>query len=117
MFTRNLLSDYLSTLALALTLGCTLHTDDDDDSLAEGDAGDNAARIASTCEAYCAKGHDCEDSLDADECADECEELIGGCMDDEQLTTMDDLEACARTSCDEFAECTVGAGLQCSFGI
>lgn len=113
MRTRNTL---FLVLTLGLMVGCTVHTDDDDD-LGEGDAGDNAARIASTCEAYCAKGHDCDDSLDTDECTDECAALIGDCMDDEQLATMNDLESCAQNTCDEFAECTVGAGLQCSFGI
>jgi hypothetical protein len=101
---------------LTLALGCTLHTEDDEQA-GEGDAGEDPARVEATCRAYCDRAAECDDDIDADACVADCDEVIAACMDDEQLQTMDDLEGCAASECGEFDECTVGAGLQCTFGL
>jgi hypothetical protein len=110
-------STKLRTFCLALTLGlglgCVVNTDGDGD----GDGGSNDSRIASTCTSYCTKAHDCDDDQAIDGCVEDCKEQLGDCMADEQAQTLDDLDSCAVESCDDFGGCTIGAGLQCTFGI
>lgn len=79
--------------------------------------GTGPVRIDATCEDYCAKAHECSDSVDVDDCVADCKDQIGDCMADEQEEALDSLDDCAANSCNEFIGCTVGAGLACSFGI
>lgn len=79
--------------------------------------GTGDARIALTCADYCQKAADCDDEVDVDECKDDCKDAMEDCMDDEQEEALDDLDACAEDSCDDFLGCTIGAGLECTFGI
>ncbi len=74
-------------------------------------------RIADACEDYCNQARACDDELDVDDCISRCENTLDDCMADEQEEAVDDVEACAEESCDDFTACTIGAGLQCSFGI
>ena len=79
--------------------------------------GTGNARIALTCADYCRQAHDCDGDVDVDDCKDDCKNTMEDCMADEQEQALDDLDACSDESCDEFGGCTIGAGLQCSFGI
>lgn len=79
--------------------------------------GTGNARVALTCADYCQKAHDCDGDVDVDDCKDDCKDSMDDCMSDEQEQALDDLDACAEDSCDEFGGCTIGAGLQCTFGI
>lgn len=92
---------HLCTLLLGAGLAC--------------DAG--KSRVEITCEDYCAKAHECDDDSSQSACVADCKDAMGDCMADEQEQALDDLDACAADSCDEFLGCTIGAGLQCSFGL
>lgn len=74
-------------------------------------------RINGTCRDYCQQAHECNDDVDVDDCRSDCENTMEDCMSDEQEEALDDLDDCATQSCDEFGTCTIGAGLQCSFGL
>lgn len=74
-------------------------------------------RINATCRDYCKQATACDDSVDVDDCRDDCEATMGDCQADEQENALDDLDNCATDSCSEFGACTIGAGLQCTFGI
>jgi hypothetical protein len=74
-------------------------------------------RISRTCADYCAAAVGCNDDLDEDDCASRCEDAMDDCMADDQEDALDDLDACAEDSCDDFAGCTIGAGLECAFGL
>jgi hypothetical protein len=39
------------------------------------------------------------------------------CMANDQEDALDDLGGCAEDSCDDVAGCTIGAGLECVFGL
>ena len=79
--------------------------------------GTGDTRIALTCADYCRQAADCDDEVDVDECKDDCKNTMEDCMDDEQEEALDDLDECSEDSCDDFLGCTIGAGLECSFGI
>ena len=70
-----------------------------------------------SCARYCNQAEDCNDEVDVDECKSDCEDAVSNCQEDEKDHALDDLENCAMESCDDFAACTIGAGLQCTFGI
>jgi hypothetical protein len=74
-------------------------------------------RIEQTCEDYCAQAKTCNDDLDEDACIENCTNTMDDCMADEQEEALDDLDTCGNESCDDFAACTIGAGLECAFGI
>jgi hypothetical protein len=79
--------------------------------------GTGDVRVGMTCEAYCEHAHDCNDNVDTDACIDDCRDTIDDCMADEQEQALDDLDHCSAESCNDLAACTVGAGLQCAFGV
>jgi len=100
--------------AAGLAVGCTSEGDDN----TEDGGTDNTSRIASTCQSYCAKAKTCDDDgKTVEQCVADCKANLGDCMVDEQSQTLDDLDGCAAESCDDFGGCTIGAGLQCTFGI
>ncbi len=74
-------------------------------------------RINATCRDYCNQAADCNDDIDVDDCRADCESTMEDCQADEQEEALDDLDDCAVESCNEFGACTIGAGLQCSFGL
>jgi hypothetical protein len=74
-------------------------------------------RVKITCESYCERAHECNDDVDENECVDDCRDTIDDCMADEAEQTLDDLDSCSAEECDEFGGCTIGAGLQCAFGV
>lgn len=74
-------------------------------------------RINATCRDYCKQAAECNDDIDVDDCRSDCESTMEDCQADEQEQALDDLDDCAVESCDEFGLCTIGAGLQCSFGL
>jgi hypothetical protein len=98
---------------LLVSAGLGLACDDSGDDDGGGDEG----RIASTCQTYCAKAHTCDDDKTVEQCVADCKAQLGDCMADEQDQVLDDLDSCAADACDEFTGCTIGAGLQCTFGI
>jgi hypothetical protein len=91
-------------LVLAQPVGCS-------------DSNDSDARIASACHDYCETARMCNDEIDMDNCQANCEDGMNDCMHDELPQALDDLENCAAESCDDFLGCSIGAGLQCTFGI
>ena len=100
---------------VGMAVGCT---EGGDNSSNDDDSGtDNTARIASTCQSYCAKAHTCDDDKTVEQCVADCKANLGDCMVDEQGEALDDLDGCAAESCDDFGACTIGAGLQCTFGL
>jgi hypothetical protein len=101
--------------SLGLAMGCE---DDSSNDSNDDDGGmDNTARIAATCQSYCNKAHTCDDEEVVEACVADCKSDLGDCMVDEQGDALDDLDDCAAESCDDFGACTIGAGLQCTFGI
>ncbi|WAS90602.1 hypothetical protein [Nannocystis punicea] len=96
--------------AFAFVSGAGLAACGDDSS------GATNLEIAASCNSYCDKARECNDDV-SDDCVDDCKSRIGDCMADEQRETLDDLDSCASDACGEFAACTVGAGLQCTFGL
>lgn len=74
-------------------------------------------RTNATCRDYCNQAKSCDDDLDEEDCRNRCESDMDDCQADEQEQALDDLDDCATKSCDEFVGCTIGAGLQCTFGI
>lgn len=98
-------------LAFAFILGAGMAACGDDDS------GATNLEIAASCKSYCDKARECDEDTSTDECVDDCKSRIGDCMADEQRSTLDDLDSCASNSCGEFPACTIGAGLQCTFGL
>lgn len=83
----------------------------------EDDPTDAELDVELACNDYCRKAVECNDDLDMEDCENECEDSASSCMADEQDQALDELEMCSEESCDDFGGCTVGAGLQCSFGI
>ena len=108
---------FAAAMLCAASPGCG--DDDHNSSVSDSavDDGDNAADIQSTCEDYCAKAHTCDDSKTVEQCVADCKADLGDCMADEQSQVLDDLDACADKACNDFTGCTIGAGLQCTFGI
>lgn len=78
--------------------------------------GTNDLRISLSCNNYCERAKECDDSVDVAECEANCEDAANDCMADEQEMALDELDNCASESCDDFGTCTVGAGLECAFG-
>lgn len=74
-------------------------------------------RTNATCRDYCKQAAECNDSVDEEDCRNDCEDKMDDCMSDEQENALDDLDNCAMESCNDFGACTIGAGLQCTFGI
>lgn len=103
-------------LALFLGLGLGYGCGDGD---GDGDLIDGVSdiRISSACNDYCSQAQDCDDEVDYDDCVSDCESSMMDCMADEQEQAVEELEGCAEESCDDFGVCTIGAGLQCTFGI
>lgn len=93
-------------------LGCS---NDSDNSGGGGGASDQ--EVLATCQSYCDKALVCDSDVDADDCVTKCQDRLGECMADEQHQTLDDLDVCAAKACDKFNTCTIGAGLQCVFGL
>jgi hypothetical protein len=109
------------TLLVGVGIGVSGCDDDDDDDgtsvTTNDEGGSNAARIQSTCDSYCGKANTCDDDKTVEQCVADCKAQLGDCMADEQAQVLDELDACAAESCDDFGSCTFGAGLQCTFGI
>ena len=108
MFNR--LRNFLGTYALVVVAGGTA-------GVVVGACEDGELREEITCNQYCRQAHDCDDSIDRDQCEEDCEDAVSDCQDDEKAEALDDLDNCANESCNDFGACTVGAGLQCTFGI
>lgn len=108
-------------LAMSLCTGfaCVIDADGDadDDAGANDDSGASAVEIESTCQAYCDKAVECDDDVTLTTCVADCKENMGDCMADEQEKALSDLNSCAADACDDFTGCTIGAGLQCTFGV
>lgn len=97
----------------ALLLGAVLGCNDDDG----GQAGVDDAELQSTCQAYCDHARTCDDEVVIASCVQKCKDRMSDCMADEQSAALDDLNRCATEGCDDFTGCTIGAGLQCTFGL
>lgn len=98
-------------LLVGLSYACA---EDDDGGLFDGVSD---LRISNACEDYCDQARTCSDDVDVDECRANCEDNMHDCMADEQKQAVEDVEDCSAEACNEFLGCTIGAGLQCSFGI
>lgn len=103
----NNVSRILMAVVLCAGMGCR---DDRGGSATEQE-------IESACESYCQKARTCDDEVSTAECTADCRDRMGDCMADEQAQAVDDLEQCAADACDDFTGCTIGAGLQCAFGL
>lgn len=77
----------------------------------------STAEIKNSCEAYCARARQCDESTDLLQCVSDCRGRMADCMQDEQRQAVDDLSDCATETCGEFTRCAIGAGLQCTFGL
>ena len=99
--------------ALAVALGAGLGCENDDG----GGGGATDQEVLSTCKTYCEKAVVCDGDVMEAGCTADCQDKLGNCMADEQAQTLDDLEVCSAETCDDFKGCTIGAGLQCVFGI
>lgn len=73
--------------------------------------------VEATCQRYCEQVATCDGDVDVESCTADCLDNVGDCQVDEQEQALDDLDDCAQESCDELFACTVGAQLQCTFGI
>ncbi|MBA3548510.1 MAG: hypothetical protein H0T76_18665 [Nannocystis sp.] len=105
---------YRFALAAAFCAGLCCGNDDDD---GDGIGGATAQEITNDCKQYCDRAQVCDGDVEADECLAKCRDRLGNCMADEQGQTLDDLVACSKETCDDFTGCTIGAGLQCVFGL
>ncbi len=74
-------------------------------------------QIEGSCSDYCEKAAECDSNVDADSCQSDCESTVTDCQADEQDETLNVLDECAENACNEFAGCTIDAGLQCAFGV
>lgn len=92
--------------AIALVAACGGDKVDDLDDAFDG-----------PCQQWCEKRNECDPDVDIDECRQECLDNSGDCQADEREQALDDLEQCAENECDELTACSIGAGLQCQFGI
>ncbi len=99
-------------LVLAAGLGLGLGACVED---SEGDPVPLDVQVA--CKSYCRQATDCNDKVVEDDCREDCYDNMNDCQADEQNEAVDDLQNCADESCNDFTACTIGAGLQCSFGI
>lgn len=95
------------------SMGCVVDADDGGDD----NDGSTDIEIAAGCQSYCDKARECDDEVSIDECVNDCKSRVGDCMADEQDETVSDLNSCASDACDDFNACTIGAGLQCTFGL
>ncbi|MEZ4239136.1 MAG: hypothetical protein R3F59_23885 [Myxococcota bacterium] len=102
----------LGTFALLGTL--TLAACDPD---GDGDTDILPDPIESSCSNYCEQRNVCDDEVNVDSCTADCVENANNCQADEQEQALDELDVCAEESCDDIAACTIGAGLECYFGI
>ncbi len=107
-------SAYRFALAAAFCTGLCCNNDNDDDG---GGGGATDQEVMTTCKKYCDQAQVCDGDVEAGECLVKCQDRLGDCMADEQSQTLDDLETCSLKACDDFKGCTIGAGLQCVFGI
>jgi hypothetical protein len=100
-----------AVLAFAASCGLLFGacTDDGDDGVPA--AGKDA------CEDYCDHAQECNDETDKSECMLDCQDSLGDCQADEQSQAIEDLEKCAKESCDDFLGCSIAVGLQCTFGV
>lgn len=73
--------------------------------------------VERTCSDYCEKRATCDDETNLDTCVSDCVEQAGNCQADEQEQALDELETCTEESCDDIGLCTIGASLECYFGI
>lgn len=101
-----------TTFCFCFNLGCNKN---DDNSSGGGGASDQ--EVMTTCKTYCDQAQVCDGDVQAGECLTKCQDRLGDCMADEQSQTLEDLESCSAMACDDFKKCTIGAGLQCVFGI
>jgi len=99
--------------ALAAAAGVALGACREDD----GDESDASLRVRSACQEYCARAVECDDDRDEQKCHDNCVDAMTDCQVDEQDAALDQLDVCARESCDDFFKCSVKVGAQCIFGI
>ncbi len=83
----------------------------------EDDPTDASLEVELSCADYCRKAAECDGDVDREACENDCEGAAQDCMADEQQQALDDLDECSESTCDEFGGCTVGAGLQCAFGL
>lgn len=102
IFTGKVIAVVFGGFVVGAGLGCT---------------GTGPVRTELTCQDYCDKAKECDGDVDVDACVSDCKDTLDDCMADEQEQALDDLDSCAAGSCDEFGGCTIGAGIQCTFGI
>lgn len=73
--------------------------------------------IELTCIDYCSQAAECDGDVDEDNCKRECMDNVSDCDEDNREAVIDDLQSCAEETCDDFGGCTVGAAVECAFGI
>lgn len=95
--------------ALSAQFGCD--TDDDGVGVIE------ELQIEGSCNDYCEQAKTCDDGVDVEACENDCFEAMSNCQADEQEQALNDIDSCGEEACSEFVRCSIGAGLQCTFGI
>lgn len=108
---------YRIALAAALCAAVGCKNDDNDKDHDNSTGAVSASELNATCQDYCDQAKVCDANVAADKCVSDCKDKLGDCMVDEQSQAVDDLKSCAARACDEFTGCTIGAGLQCTFGL
>ena len=83
----------------------------------DGGSALNPDPVERSCTNYCEQRNMCDDEVDVDSCTADCMDSVGDCQADEQDQALDELDECAEESCDDIGACTVGAALECYFGI
>jgi hypothetical protein len=79
-----------------------------------GDADD---LLDGPCQQYCERRNECDSDVEVEPCRQDCVDAAQDCQSDEKEQALDDIEACSEEDCNEIAQCTIGASLQCYLGI
>jgi hypothetical protein len=69
------------------------------------------------CWSYCRQAETCNGDVNRAQCENDCREALNECRADEVDEAQEQLDECAKESCDEFVGCTIEAGAQCYFGL
>ncbi|PRQ08694.1 hypothetical protein [Enhygromyxa salina] len=73
--------------------------------------------VQNSCKDYCRQAKMCDDSINEQNCRDNCNTAMKSCQADEQKQAINRLDECGKESCGDFVGCTVDVGAQCVFGI
>ncbi|MCR9160006.1 MAG: hypothetical protein ACE37F_38215 [Nannocystaceae bacterium] len=104
-----ILFSLLCAAALTVQIGC----DNDDDGVGVIEE----LQIEGSCNDYCEQAKSCDDGVDVEACENDCFDAMSDCQADEQEEALNDIDSCSEEACSEFVGCSIGAGLQCSFGV